>query len=191
MKPVYLIFNKPYGVLSQFSQDFEGQSTLKDFLKDIPVDAYPVGRLDKDSEGLLLISNDKSLPRQLLDSDSGIEKKYYVQVEGLISKDAISMLTKGIAIRFNKKWYTTLPAQVNKITEPSLPPRDPPVRYRKNIPTSWMSIRITEGKNRQIRRMCAAAGFPVLRLIRVKVGNISLENLLPGESRTVKKADIM
>ncbi|HMQ06581.1 MAG TPA: pseudouridine synthase [Saprospiraceae bacterium] len=191
MKPVYLIFYKPYGVLSQFSQDFDGQSTLKDFLKDIPVDAYPVGRLDKDSEGLLLISNDKSLPSELLESGSGIEKEYFVQVEGLISEQAISMLARGIAIRFNKKWYTTLPAQVNKIAEPSLPPRNPPVRYRKNIPTSWISIRITEGKNRQIRRMCAAAGFPVLRLIRVRVGNIPLKNLLPGKTRKVKKSDIL
>lgn len=183
----YYVFYKPYGVLSQFTQEVPGQQTLADFLE-LADDVYPVGRLDKDSEGLLLLSNDKSLTQQLLHPDQHYQKTYLVQVDGTITEEAIEQLRQGVDIRIKKKTYHTLPAVVNKSENPEwLPERDPPIRYRANIPTSWIEIQLREGKNRQIRRMCAAVGFPVLRLVRVAIGKVKIAGMLIGEYRPIDK----
>ena len=176
---VYYKLHKPFGYLSQFTPEFPGQQTLADLFEG-PKDVYPIGRLDKDSEGLLLLSNDKSLVNKLLSPERKY-KYYYVQVEGEIHEEAISKLSKGVEIRINKKTYHTLPSVIKKLQiAPDLPGRVPPVRYRKNIPTSWISVRLSEGKNRQIRRMCAAVGFPVLRIFRYKIGEIEMANVAQG-----------
>lgn len=187
----YYVFYKPYGVLSQFTQEVSGQQTLADYL-DVLDDVYPVGRLDKDSEGLLLLSNDKSLTQQLLHPDQHYQKTYLVQVDGAITDEAIEQLRQGVDIRIKKKMYRTRPAVINRSENPDwLPKRDPPIRYRANIPTSWIEIRLNEGKNRQIRRMCAAVEFPVLRLIRIAIGNISLEGLSIGAYQKIDKSMII
>lgn len=167
--------------MTRFTKDKADQVSLSDFLK-IEKDIYPVGRLDADSEGLLLLTNDKKLTSLIMEPDARKTKTYLVQVDGQINKDAVHQLTKGINIKVENKTYTTKPCEISIIAqEPMLPPRNPPVRFRKNIPTSWLSITLKEGKNRQIRKMCAAAGFPVLRLIRTRIGELSLGNLQPGK----------
>jgi 23S rRNA pseudouridine2457 synthase len=187
MKPnsiKYYALYKPFGVLSQFTGE-EGEKTLKsigDFAKDI----YPVGRLDKDSEGLLILSNDKRLVDLLLNPKHHHEKEYFVQVEGVPDDESLKKLTDGVVI----KGYKTLPAKIRRISEPKLPEKIPPIRFRKNIPTSWLSITITEGKNRQVRRMTASVGFPTLRLVRVRICNIHLQNLHVGEIRELSVAEI-
>lgn len=174
-------FYKPYNCLSQFTREHPDHITLADYL-DIPNDCYPIGRLDKDSEGLLLLSNDKSLVNKVLDPKNKFPKTYCVQVDGLITKEAIDTLINGTTITIKKKSYVTKPAIVTKIASPpSFPERTPPIRYRLNVPTSWIKITIIEGKNRQIRRMCASVGFPVLRLIRTKIGDYNLDNLTIGQ----------
>jgi len=180
----YYALYKPFGVLSQFTGE-EGEKTLKsigDFAKDI----YPVGRLDKDSEGLLILSNDKQLVDLLLNPKHQHEKEYFVQVEGVPDDESLKKLTDGVVI----KGYKTLPAKIRRISGPKLPERIPPIRFRKNIPTSWLSITITEGKNRQVRRMTASVGFPTLRLVRVRICNIHLQNLHVGEIRELSVAEI-
>lgn len=167
----YYALNKPYGMLSQFT-DGEGRTTLSSLYK-FPKDVYPIGRLDLDSEGLLLLSNDKSLVDLLLNPQHHYEKEYFVQVEGIPTESAIQMLREGVVI----KGYKTLPAKVKIINEPKIPERVPPIRVRKNIPTCWLSVILHEGKNRQIRRMTASVGFPTLRLIRVRINNIHLQTL--------------
>lgn len=160
--------------------------TLADYL-DVPPDVYPVGRLDRDSEGLLLLSNDKSVVQRLMDPKSKLPKTYLVQVDGAVTSQAISQLCAGVEIKLpNKKMYRTQHCKVMQVECPDLPDRDPPVRYRKDIPTSWLEITITEGKNRQVRKMCAKVGYPVLRLVRLRVGNHSLDGLAVGESRQVE-----
>ena len=171
----YFIFNKPYGVLSQFT-DKNGRQTLAGKY-DFPKDVYPVGRLDLDSEGLLLLTNDKHLIDYLLNPRNKHEREYYVQVEGIPEERDLNKLREGVIIQDKK----TLPAKAKIITEPSIPPRIPPVRERRNIPTTWISLTLTEGKNRQVRRMTANIGFPTLRLIRVRIKNILLGNLKSGE----------
>lgn len=171
----YYLLNKPYGVLTQFT-DEENRKTLAS-LYDFPKDVYAVGRLDLDSEGLLLITNDKPLTNLLLNPKFKHEREYFVQVEGIPTNEAINKLQEGVIIE-NRK---TLPAKVKIIDNPKFPVRNPPIRERKNIPTSWLSVTIYEGKNRQVRRMTAAVGFPTLRLIRVRIENLKLGNLKTGE----------
>lgn len=176
-----IAFNKPFGVICQFSAD-NIHPTLKNYI-DLP-DFYPAGRLDTDSEGLLLLTNDGKLQAHIASPKFKLAKTYWVQVEGEITSDAVLQLQKGIAL----KAFTTAPAKASIINEPlQLWPRNPPIRERKNIPTSWISLTITEGKNRQVRRMCAAVGFPCLRLVRVQIGALNLFDhcLNVGEWKTV------
>lgn len=186
----YFKLYKPFGVLSQFTREAPHHRVLGD-LYDFPKDVYPVGRLDADSEGLLLLTNDKSLNKQLLQPSFGHERTYFVQVEGDPGREALQQLARGVDIRINKKTYRTRPAKVNRLpAPPPLPDRDPPVRFRKSVPDTWLSLTLTEGKNRQVRRMCAAAGFPVLRLVRMRINNMELGDLKPGQVQPVSAADI-
>jgi len=169
-----IIFNKPYGVLSQFS-DHDGHSGLKNYL-DIP-DVYPMGRLDRDSEGLLLLSSNGVLQARISDPKYKMEKTYLVQVEGTITRFAIKSLTSGVMLNDG----ITRPAKVKVIDEPSIWPREPAIRYRPSLTTSWIEVRIKEGRNRQVRRMTASVGFPTLRLVRVAIGAWKLDALAPGE----------
>jgi len=174
--PRLILFNKPYGVLTQFT-DREGRPTLRDY---IPVQGvYPAGRLDRDSEGLLLLTDDGRLQHQLSDPKHKLPKTYWVQVEGEASDDAIDKLRNGILLDDRR----TRPAKVRCLAEPDLWPRDPPIRFRKSVPTSWLEVTLTEGRNRQVRRMTAAVGFPTLRLVRVAIGRYALAGLKPGEYR--------
>ncbi|NJL73758.1 MAG: pseudouridine synthase [Saprospiraceae bacterium] len=171
----YYFVYKPFGMLSQFTQEQAGQSTLADLHYTFPKDAYPVGRLDADSEGLLLISSDKTLNAKLLHPKHHAQKTYYVQVEGKPTALEIAPLQTGVVINVKGKPYRTAPAKVQLLeTMPQLPPREPPIRFRKSIPDSWLSIILIEGKNRQVRKMCAALGFPVLRLVRVALEGYNL-----------------
>jgi len=175
----YLIY-KPYQVLSQFTST-DGKLCLKDILN-VPKDVYPVGRLDYDSEGLLLLTNDTSINHQLLHPKFAHARTYWVQVDGLITNDAIETLSKGVTISVDGKIYATKKA-VLKILPDDLviPERNPPIRVRKSIPTSWVSIQLTEGKNRQVRKMFASVGFPVVRLIRSQIGQFSIAQMQPGD----------
>ncbi|MFI4919358.1 MAG: pseudouridine synthase [Legionellales bacterium] len=169
-----ILFNKPYGVVSQFSGE-ETEQTLASFIK-LP-GYYAAGRLDKNSEGLLLLTNDGKLQHQLSHPKFNKRKYYWVQIEGIPSNNDLLPLKKGLVT----KQCSFLPAEVTVIHEPALWPRDPPIRERKNIPTSWIEIILTEGKNHQVRKMTAAVGFPTLRLIRHKIGKWELGTLQPGE----------
>lgn len=184
-----IAFHKPYGVLCQFTPDQPGQRTLGDFA--LPAGLYPVGRLDQDSEGLLLLSNDGRLIQRLLEPRFGHPRTYLAQVEHIPTPEALSALRDGVTIRINKQDHQTRPAQATLLeTDPTLPPRDPPVRYRAAIPTAWIRLILTEGKNRQVRRMTAAVGFPTLRLVRVAIGALALGSLAPGEWRDVTAEEI-
>ena len=172
-----IAFFKPYGVLSQFSQEVEGQKTLADFK--FPSRVYPVGRLDSDSEGLLLLSDERMLIDALLNPQNKHPRTYWVQVEGLVTEEALEKLRCG---GLEIKGHRCAPAEAFFLGEDiGVPPRVPPVRYRASIPTSWLELVLTEGKNRQVRRMTAAVGFPTLRLIRVAIGGFSLERMKEGE----------
>ena len=186
----YYALYKPYEVLTQFSPG-ENKKTLKDCI-DVPVDVYPVGRLDYDSEGLLLLTNDKSINAALLHPDHSHKRTYLVQVDGQISPAAIQLLEKGISINVNGKTYRTKPAKAAVLkTEPHLPERVPPIRFRKNIPTSWISLTLAEGKNRQVRKMTAAVGYPTLRLVRYSIGKLNLAGWESGELRKYSKQEFM
>jgi 23S rRNA pseudouridine2457 synthase len=175
----YFLIYKPYLVLSQFSA-VEGKQTLADHF-DVPRDVYPVGRLDHDSEGLLLLTNDTTLNHRLLDPKQAHEREYWVQVDGAITQAAIQQLQQGVQINVDGKMHQTRPAIISPFNEePLVPPRDPPIRFRKEIPAPWISITLTEGKNRQVRRMTAAVGFPTLRLIRYRIEGLELGTLQPG-----------
>lgn len=175
-----ILFNKPYGVLSQFTPA-DGHPGLGDY---IPVPGvYAAGRLDRDSEGLLILTDDGRLQHALTDPRRHKPKTYWVQVEGIPSVQALAQLRQGVDLGD----FVTRPAQVRLIAEPAgLWPRDPPIRYRKSIPTSWLEITLTEGKNRQVRRMTAGVGHPTLRLIRWAIDRWTLAGLKPGEWRAVR-----
>ncbi len=170
------LFNKPYGVLSQFT-DHDGHSGLKHYLDQPGI--YPMGRLDRDSEGLLLLSNDGKLQARIADPKFKMSKTYLVQIEGEITIEALNRLSQGVQLNDG----LTRPAKVRKISAPSLWPRKPPVRQRQQQPTSWIELNITEGRNRQVRRMTAAVGFPTLRLVRSAIGPWQIAELKPGEYR--------
>jgi len=180
----YYLFHKPYEVLCQFSPEGD-KKTLADFLPHLAKDVYPVGRLDYDSEGLLLLTNDKSLTHQLLDPKFSHQRTYWVQVDGAMTDEALVQLQKGVIININGKQHRTLPAIAKRLNEPQVSERNPPIRFRKNIPTSWISLTLTEGKNRQVRRMTAAVGFPTLRLIRYSIGQVTLDSIAPGTAKEV------
>jgi len=175
-----VLFNKPFNVLCQFTTD-DDRATLKDYI-DVS-DVYAAGRLDYDSEGLLLLTDDGQLQHRISDPKYKQPKTYWVQVEGEISEEALKKLRRGVELKDGK----TRPARAQKMSEPeNLWPRHPPIRERKNIPTSWLQLSITEGKNRQIRRMTAAVGFPTLRLIRYKIGRWSLDDIDSGQYKVIE-----
>lgn len=181
----YFLLYKPYGVLCQFTDPVGGKRTLGD-LHDFPKDVYPVGRLDENSEGLLILTNDPKWNANLL--GTGTAKEYFVQVEGVPTEEALNRLREGVDIRVRKKVHRTLPAEVKVLPQaPPLPERDPPIRYRKSIPDTWISIVLREGKNRQVRKMTAKVGFPTLRLVRVRFGEWELGGLEPGGIVEIEK----
>ncbi len=177
----YFAIYKPYGTLSQFTP--EGNKPGLGSHYKFPIDVYPVGRLDTDSEGLLLLTNDKRVNSLLLTPDKNHRRTYLVQVDGQITEEAVVDLARGVTITVNGESYKTLAAKAEIITEPKLPPREPPVRFRKNIPTSWIALSLHEGKNRQVRHMTAKVGFPTLRLVRHSIGDISIEGMQPADVR--------
>ena len=182
----YIIF-KPYGVLSQFSRAEPQHKTLADLGFKFPKDVYPVGRLDKDSEGLLILTNDKKLNDQLLNPDFAHSRAYAVQVDGQMTHEAIQMLKNGVAIKLGKTMYQTMPANAKLLPAGlALAEREPPIRYRKTIPTSWLELTLIEGKNRQVRKMCAKTGFPVLRLVRTRIEKLFLKGLQPGDVKEIE-----
>ncbi|WP_220463982.1 pseudouridine synthase [Adhaeribacter radiodurans] len=180
----YIVINKPYEVLTQFT-DENGRATLKDF---VPVPhIYPVGRLDYDSEGLVLLTDDKALQHRLSDPKFKIEKTYWVQVENIPDENALLQLRKGIFLKNVK----TAPAKATLLQPaPTVWERSKPIRFRQNIPTSWLQISLTQGMNRQVRKMTAAVGFPTLRLIRVSIGTFQIGKLAPGEWRHLTPEEV-
>ena len=182
---VLLAFNKPYGVLSQFTPEPGSRwRTLAEF--GLPASVYALGRLDADSEGLLLLSDEAGLNSRLLDPEHGHRREYWVQVERVPTDDALAQLVRGVQIGSD----TTRPCVVRRLEPaPELPPRDPPVRVRKTVPDCWLSLELTEGKNRQVRRMTAAVGHPTLRLMRVRTGDFPLGELAPGKWRELTAAE--
>lgn len=176
-----ILFYKPYEVITQFSPS-ENKKTLSDFFSGLPKDIYPAGRLDFDSEGLIVLTSDKVLAHRLTDPHYAHPRTYYVQVEGSITPEAIHRLSSGLDIQIDGRKYRTKPASAAQLPdEPLLPPRFPPIRFRKSVPTSWLSLTLTEGRNRQVRRMTAAAGFPTLRLVRYAIGKVTVAGLQPGD----------
>ena len=185
----YFIVHKPFNVLSQFSAK-DHKKTLKDFF-DVPLDAYPVGRLDYDSEGLLILTDDKKLNHYLLDPKHKHEREYWVQVEGNITQEAIQKLQQGILININGSRYQTKKCKAAQIKPPpTISERNPPIRFRKNVPDSWIKIVLTEGKNRQVRKMTAKTGFPTLRLVRHRIEKITIEHLQPGEMKMLSQSEL-
>lgn len=178
----YLLFYKPYGVLSQFTDEGTGHPTLKKYIN-VP-DVYAAGRLDRDSEGLLLLTNDGGLISKLTNPDQHVPKTYLVQVEGEISPDKLDTFSKGVSLR----GYTTLPCQVREIPEPQLPPREKPIT--PHGPVGWLEVTLNEGKKRQIRHMTAAVGLFTLRIVRVAIGKLEEGRLNPGEFRELTREEL-
>ena len=179
-----LAFHKPYGVLSQFTPDGSPHRTLAEF--GFPKNVYPLGRLDADSEGLLLLSDEPGLNSQLLAPEEGHSRTYWAQVERIPSSEALQKLSQGVTL----DGRATLPCRAWLLDpQPSLPPRDPPIRYRKTVPECWIGLELTEGKNRQVRKMTAAIGHPTLRLIRIKIGGLELNRLAPGAWKELSPAE--
>lgn len=190
----YFAVYKPYQVLSQFSLPADGalkqKQTLKDFFR-VPQDVYPVGRLDYDSEGLLLLTNDSQLNYRLLHPRFAHEREYWVQVEGAISDAAIEQLSHEMVIQVHGKQHRTKGAIVKRIeVESRVPPRFPPIRFRQHIPVSWIKMILTEGKHHQVRKMTARAGFPTLRLLRYRIEGVTLDGMMPGRSREYNRDEV-
>lgn len=182
----YFVIYKPFGIHSQFS----GEESLKE-VGDFPPEVYPVGRLDKDSEGLLLITDDKALNHYLLDPKFGHRRTYWVQVEGVPNEDALRQLEEGVDINLKGEIYRTKRAKATLLADfPPLPERNPPIRVRLNIPDSWMALELIEGKNRQVRRMTAAVGYPTLRLVRWSMEDLTIEGYQVGEIRQYEQDEI-
>ncbi|OGS40552.1 MAG: pseudouridine synthase [Elusimicrobia bacterium RIFOXYD12_FULL_66_9] len=179
-----VLLNKPYGVLSQFSA-LERKTTLSRF--SLPAGVYPAGRLDHDSEGLLLLTDDGALAHRLTDPRLGHPRTYWAQVERIPDAEALQKLARGLVLTDGK----TLPCKVRLLeAEPDLPPRDPPIRFRLNVPTAWIELTLKEGRNRQVRRMTAAIGHPTLRLVRAGIGNLTMKGLEPGKWRWVDRREL-
>lgn len=183
----YFILYKPFGILSQFSGEKDSLKEVADFPKDV----YPVGRLDKDSEGLLLITDDKALNHYLLNPEFRHQRTYLAQVEGIPTAEAIIALENGVEINVDGKIYTTQKAKARLLQEePLLPERNPPIRYRKSVPDSWVELKLIEGKNRQVRKMTAAVGFPTLRLVRWSMEELTINGFGVGEVRELTQEEI-
>jgi 23S rRNA pseudouridine2457 synthase len=182
--PQYILFHKPYGVLSQFTPE-DGAKSLAEF--QLPKGVYAAGRLDKDSEGLLLLTDDGPLIEKILNPNNEKTKTYWVLVERVPSEEALEKMRKGLKIED----YVTKKCEVKILSpQPEVPQRDPPVRFRKSVTDIWLEIKIVEGKNRQVRKMTAAIGHPTLRLIRMSIANLELQDLKPGEWREIRKEDV-
>lgn len=175
-----ILFNKPYDVLCQFTDEGSGRPTLADFIR-VP-GVYPAGRLDRDSEGLLLLTDDGRLQARIADPRFKLPKSYLVQIEGDVTDAALASLRQGVLLKDG----VTRPAEAERIAAPTLWPRDPPVRFRKAVPDCWIRLTIREGRNRQVRRMTAAIGHPTLRLVRWRIGDWTLDGVAPGECREVE-----
>jgi 23S rRNA pseudouridine2457 synthase len=176
----YYIVYKPYQVLTRFGREGDKQ-VLADYF-DVPKDVYPVGRLDYDSEGLLILTNDKNLNHRLLDPKFAHEREYWVQVDGAVTPEAVAQLQKGVTINIDGKDYRTRSAKARLFgEEPTVPERNPPIRFRKSIPAPWISLTLNEGKNRQVRKMTAATGYPTLRLIRYRIERLTIAGMQPGD----------
>jgi 23S rRNA pseudouridine2457 synthase len=185
----YYLLYKPFQVLSQFTSP-DGKKCLKDIIE-VEKDVYPVGRLDYDSEGLLLLTNDSSINHQLLHPSFEHKRTYWVQVDGAITENALEILRKGVVINIDGKQYKTNKAVLKILPEDIIvPERNPPIRFRKSIPTSWVSIELTEGKNRQVRKMFASIGFPVLRLIRAQLGKYTIDKMLPADILSLTEQEV-
>jgi len=186
LKHRHILFYKPYGVLTQFTDESgAGRPTLKDYI-DVP-GVYAAGRLDSDSEGLMLLTSDGAVQHRLTDPRFAHPRTYWAQVEGVPTPEALNKLAAGVMVQGEK----TRPAIARLLEfEPDLPPRDPPIRFRKSIPTAWIELTLTEGRNRQVRRMTAAVGLPTLRLVRVAIGGLRLSGLAPGQFRELTPAEL-
>ena len=182
--PTTIALHKPYGVLSRFTPDGSKWRSLADL--ELPRDVWPIGRLDADSEGLLILSADKSLVDRLLSPRRQHRKVYWAQVERIPEPAALAQLAAGVILDGER----TRPAAARRIDEPALPPRDPPIRFRKTVPDCWIELEIVEGKNRQVRRMTAAIGHPTLRLLRAAIGHHALGELAPGAWRELSSSDL-
>lgn len=179
-----IAFNKPYGVLSQFTPDGSPNRTLAEFK--FPPDVYPIGRLDADSEGLLFLSDEPALNARLLHPRHAHGRVYWAQVEAIPTPEALRELSRGVIIQGRK----TLPCRAWLLEpQPEMPPRQPPIRFRKTVPDCWIGLELVEGKNRQVRRMTAAVGHPTLRLVRARIGNFNLTDLTPGQWRVLNEQE--
>ncbi|MEC5147869.1 pseudouridine synthase [Chitinophaga sp. 212800010-3] len=185
----YYIIYKPYEVLTRFTPE-GNKACLADYFK-VPSDVYPVGRLDYDSEGLLVLTNDKYLNQQLLLPRHAHEREYWVQVDGAVTPEAIQQLQAGVDIKVDGQLYRTRRCKAEILSaEPGLPPRNPPIRFRKHIPAPWIKMILEEGKNRQVRRMTAAVGFPTLRLVRYRIEALTVASMQSGEMRQLSREEI-
>ena len=185
----YFTIYKPFQVLTQFTSQ-TGKATLADVFK-VPGNVYPVGRLDYDSEGLLILTDDVTINHRLLHPSHKHEREYWAQVEGQLTDDAVLKLCNGVAITIDGKIYKTKPANATLfLDKPAVPERNPPIRFRKNIPTNWLRLSLTEGKNRQVRKMTAAVGFPTLRLIRYRIAKLTIDGLQPGDIKEWRQPEI-
>ena len=185
----YYILYKPFEILSQFSD--EGKKHGLSSILQVEKDVYPVGRLDSDSEGLLLITNDKSLNHRILDPKYKHERMYFVQVEGSATDEQIKKLNSPMILNLKGKKHWAQGQQVRIIDEPDLPKRTPPIRFRKNVPTTWLEVKLKEGKNRQVRRMTASVGLPALRLVRWSIEGLTIEKMESGEIKSIELEQVL